>query len=190
MGNTPTKFSCTNVDTIIKPSSPPMEKTNNDDPINCEDPANINKTSKVIKVSNKTTDKKTADSKITTNQTNDNFKTTLLLKNLENLDFGGKLDNSNLIQGEEPAIIDRRHITLIIKHTNVKNSHMLKIANNIEFLYGAKNIVNYHMTENQHKFIIFGLEQRKLNLEEKKILAELINTASCCQQKNDLMKYI
>lgn len=186
MGNTSAKLSCKNVDTnMVKPSAPPIEKVNNGDPVDCEDPV-CTDLKPEIKIQHKNSENKTNSDKKNT----DNFKTSLLLKHLENPFYKDKLDNLNLIQGEEPAVIDRRHVALIIRHINVKSSYILRISSNIEFLLGAKDTIHENMSEYQRKFIIFGLQKREFNLDEKKILAELIEMSVHWHLKNELLKFI
>jgi len=184
MGNKSTKIYCANVDLekTIKPSAPPLET--NDDPTNTDDPVCIiNTKTRVIAIQPKKDVKKEVKK--------ENLKTILLLQNLRDEYAFERFDNTNLLKGNDKAIVDRRHVSEIVQKINKSNTYILKYANNIEFLHGVLDGFSIHFfCEPQEEIVLNGMENRTLNDEEKKLLAKIFTNLGSEQFKNKILNYI
>ena len=217
MGNTTAKITCTSVDSVKhyspEPSAPPADCVQSE----VEDPKNypniypevppisvkkINIPVPIVKDIKEIKKEPTEEDILKLKRIkpsyfykiNSNLKTNLLLKNLQKKDW--RIDNINLLKGEDRAIVDRRHVYHIIDNMCFYNSFILDYASNMEFLEGLYNFTieknkrsgGYYASE--FSVITDGIKNRKFNKSEKKILGKIINITRNSLLNNDLTEYL
>jgi hypothetical protein len=125
-------------------------------------------------------------------QFNSNYKTNLLIKRLSDDCFMENLNN--LVSGDDRAIVDRRHVGLIINYSNTSQKHILDYATNMEFIYGIeyilKNYPNDTLDYNQECIIKNEAKKRNFTLKEKKYLGHLIQKYDNHSFSKDLIRFL
>jgi hypothetical protein len=118
------------------------------------------------------------------------IKTEMLLKNLSG-DYYYE-NNYNLLDGDMPANVDTRHILVVFCKNNYSNLYILKKASNLDLLNGYYEYFKYcpNIQSMEYDLLSSSIYYRNFNLEEKKILAKIIDISTSIKFKNLLMKYM
>ncbi len=157
------------------------DNKNNTNKNKVEQPKTINKTIsvKAKDVNFETVREVTNDKRIKPNQdfaNNSNMKTIILLNNLS--EGGNNINNKLLLDCYDRAIIDRRHIYIILKSGTTVHNYIYNYTCNMEFLLGLKSVlqeINYQgFSTFFTQCVLSGLFNRIFDKDEKIILGQII----------------
>jgi hypothetical protein len=122
---------------------------------------------------------------------NSNYKTSMLLKRLKDDCF--LEDLSSLLLGDNRAIVDRRHVALIIYYGIITKTYILDYATNMEYLRGLELALTNnsgYLTDKQDEIIMNDMSNRVFSLKEKRYLACIINKFDSHIVIKNLIKFL